>query len=185
MNACLFFYGKSGSGKSFAGDLLAELLGWQLYHADQDITPEMQTALANQQPFTNAMRDQFFYNVGEKIQQLNSQHHRLIVTQGAYKQKHRDYLKSKLPQLYLVQVNCPDEQIMQRIEQRKSGISLASAKALLADFEASVQGDYVLENGGSRQQLIASMVHMAEQMPELFSTEELATLTQAAKVAQG
>jgi gluconate kinase len=131
----LFLFGLAGSGKSFVGNLIAERAGWHVYHADDDLTDEMLLALAEQRPFTGPMRDRFFALIVDKIRQLQQQHAHLVVTQAVYKQQHRDYLLAHIPAIELVCVSADDATILQRINRRSDGITVASAAALRADFE--------------------------------------------------
>jgi gluconate kinase len=150
----LFFFGISGAGKSYVGDVIGEQADWFVYHADDDITSDMKNALAHQRPFTDDMRDTFFALISERIIHLHKQHKKLIITQGAYKQKHRDYLLSKIPDMEMVWVDAPQELILPRLGHRKDGITPASAAALIRDFEAPSQDCKVLRNIGDADCII-------------------------------
>ena len=114
--------------------------GWPVYHADVDITGEMRQALAQAKPFTDSMRDDFFARLPEYIEAHRQADLPLIVTQGAYKQKHRDLLAAHVPGLVPVWVDAPPALILQRLEQRGQGIRAASAAALSKDFEVPSAG---------------------------------------------
>lgn len=134
-----FLFGLSGSGKSFTGDVIARARGWPVYHADDDITPAMRQALAASQPFTDAMRDEYFILLADRIRARQAQaapEQPLIVTQGAYKKRHRDFLRQQIPALALVWIDAPDAQIAQRLSLRANGITAESAAALRQDFES-------------------------------------------------
>jgi len=151
---CLF--GLSGCGKSFAGDAIARQLGWRVYHADEDLTPAMRQALQEAKPFTDAMRQEFFVQLAEKIQTLRvASPVPLIVTQGVYRQRHRDYLCAAVPGLKMLWIKAGHELICSRIEKRTSGINLQSAMALLSDFELPPADWLVLENDADQGQLLA------------------------------
>lgn len=136
-------FGLSGSGKTYVADVLAAQSGWPVYHADDDITPAMRQALAEARPFTESMRDEFFQSLADKINarvqaSVHSQIHQgpLLVTQGAYKNRHRLYLQQRVPGLRLLWVDALPQLIEQRLESRQDGISAQSARALQLDFEA-------------------------------------------------
>lgn len=132
----IFFFGMSGAGKSYVGDIIgAYNKNSYVYHADEDITQEMKEALAQKQPFTDQMRMTFFEIIVQKIRELIKQHEQVIITQGAYKQKHRDYLAREIPGIELVWVDASQDIIHQRLMQRADGISIESADALVKDFE--------------------------------------------------
>lgn len=132
-----FLYGLSGVGKSWVADRLGEHFGWSVYHADDDITPEMKEALAKTQPFTSAMRDVYFQRLASLLQQrLDAAGGQdILVSQGAYKRKHRRFLAEKIPNFRAVWVDAPASLWEARINNRQDGISLASARALERDFE--------------------------------------------------
>ena len=144
--AVLFFYGLAGTGKTHVGQLASRLSGRFFYDADTDISDAMKQALAQQRPFTDAMRDEFFPRVVQRIRSLQQQHGALVVTQGVYKQRHRDYLRHAIADMDMVCVSCSDTVLHQRLAARAQGISPASASALLADFEPPEPGMRVLHN---------------------------------------
>ncbi len=150
----LFLFGLSGAGKSFVGDIIGELSHWFVYHADAHLSDEMILALKKNRPFTNAMRDRFFLIVAEKIRCLQQHHRHLVVTQGVYKQRHRDYLISKIPDMEMLCVEASDQVITKRLANRIEGISNASASALRRDFDAPSDDTKVILNDGDRLLLI-------------------------------
>lgn len=133
-----FLYGLSGVGKSWVADNLAAYFGWRVYHADDDITDEMRQALVESRPFTPAMRDSYFERLAQLIRKRLSDaggQQDIIVSQGAYKKSHRQYLAAEIPGFRAVWVEAPDVLWERRIKDRQVGISLSSARALQADFE--------------------------------------------------
>lgn len=153
----IFFFGISGAGKSFVGDVIGEQTDWFVYHADDDITSEMKQALANRQPFTESMRDTFFALMTERIKTLLKEHPKLIITQGAYKQKNRSALLKAIPDMEMVWVEAPQELILSRLGHRKDGISPESAAALVKDFEPPVEPYKVIHNNGDADHVIQQL----------------------------
>lgn len=153
----LFLFGLAGSGKSFVGNLIAERAGWHVYHADDDLTDEMRLALAEHRPFTGAMRDRFFALIVDKILQLQQQHPRLVITQAVYKQQHRDYLLARIPDMELLCVNAEDATILERINRRSDGISIASAAALRADFEEPAASCKIVVNDSDAAAIVRQL----------------------------
>lgn len=145
-----FLFGLSGAGKSFVGDLIAQDTGWPVYHADADISEDMRLALAQNRPFTDAMRQAFFAQLPNHIAAHQQPGLPLIVTQGAYKQKHRDFLQARVPGLVPVWVDAPRGLIAQRIQQRAEGIQTDSAEALVRDFEAPPGDSCRILNDGDK-----------------------------------
>jgi gluconate kinase len=133
--AVLFFFGLSGAGKTHVGQLVSRLSGRFLYDADADITDAMRHALATQQPFTEAMRAEYFPRIVQKIYTLQQQYGALVVTQAVYKQQHREALLAQIHDMHLLCVCCNESVLQKRLAARVQGISAASAAALMADFE--------------------------------------------------
>jgi gluconokinase len=153
----LFLFGLAGAGKTHVGQLVSQLSGRFFYDADADISEAMKQALAEQRPFTEAMRDDFFPRVVERIRQLQKTHGALVVTQGVYKQRHRDYLEQALPQMQLLCVQCTAPLLQQRLAHRTHGISPDSAAALLADFETPAPHLPIIHNDTDAAAVIAQL----------------------------
>lgn len=150
----LFLFGLSGAGKSYVGDLMSAHTGWPVYHADTDITPHMRQALADARPFTDAMRDDYFALLPAYIEAHRRPDVPLIVSQGAYKQKHRDLLRGRVPGLEPIWVDAPHQLVLQRLEQRGQGIRAASAAALFSDFEPPLKLSYRIINDGDQNRVL-------------------------------
>lgn len=145
----IFLYGWAGVGKSYVGNWIAANAGWPVYHADDDLTDEMRDALARAHRFTDAMRDRYFAIVAARIVALQSEHEHLVVTQGAYRRRHRAFLRAQVPAMAMVCVMAPEATVLARVAARRDGISIASARALLQDFESPEDGDFILYNTGA------------------------------------
>tara|TARA_R100000322_G_scaffold142712_1_gene98535 strand:- start:4148 stop:4708 length:561 start_codon:yes stop_codon:yes gene_type:complete len=158
----LFFFGLSGSGKSYVGDIIGRYGGWEVYHADDDITPEMRSALSRAEPFTHKMRAAYISALIDKIRERRLSAPRLVVTQGVYKQRHRDHLLASAPDMELIWVTAPDTLINERIARRSSGIAIESAAALKADFEVPPPGIKTIRND-------ADDLNIIDQLNRFFS----------------
>ncbi|MBC53160.1 MAG: hypothetical protein CMQ34_04915 [Gammaproteobacteria bacterium] len=161
-----FLFGLSGSGKSYVGDVIAEARGWPIYHADDDITPAMRQALAASRPFTDAMRDEYFVLLADRIRARQAQaapDQPLIVTQGAYKQRSRDYLRAQVPGLALIWIDAPDALIAQRLGLRAGGITSQSAAALKQDFEYPPHDSLRIVNDRAEAHALAQFERCREQ----------------------
>ena len=153
----LFLFGLSGSGKSYIGDLIGQKTDRYVYHADEDITEEMILALKEQRPFTESMRDQYFPIIAEKIVSLCQEHNAIVVTQGVYKQRHREYLEAQLSDLEMIFVDAGDAHISERLSTRGDGITDESAAALRKDFELPPERIKVIVNEGGEEVIVAQL----------------------------
>ncbi len=153
----LFLFGLSGAGKSYVGNLIGEMADWYVYHADDDLTDDMLLALKEQRSFTEQMRDDFFPVVAERILALAKTKKRIVVTQGVYKQRHRDYLLAAIPEMEMLCVDASNQFIEQRLGHRSNGISNASAEALRRDFELPDNKTKVITNQHGAAEIIQQL----------------------------
>lgn len=160
-----FLFGLAGAGKSYVGDVISQANGWPVYHADVDITAEMKLALAEARPFTDTMRDAYFSQLLTHIKNRQQPGQPLIVTQGAYKQKHRDFLRLHLPLITFIWVDAPIDLIIARLEQRGQGIRAASAAALFKDFEPPQDGSFCLINDGDKSRILEQTQRVTGMLP--------------------
>lgn len=83
------------------------------------------------------MRDAYFERLvvllKKRLQEAEGKD--IVVSQGAYKRKHRQFLAEQIPNLRMIWVDAPVPTWEARINNRQGGISLASARALQPDFE--------------------------------------------------
>jgi gluconokinase len=151
--AVVFLFGLSGAGKNYCGRLFAPKMEYFFYDLDADLTPAMRSAIAEGRPFTDEIRDEFFDVVIERISQLKEVHPRLLLAQGAYKERHRIRVKNAHPGLEFLWVDAPDAVILSRIEKRGGGVSSAYASSIRVNFEAPTGGTRVLNDGVSDELL--------------------------------
>ncbi|KJG37416.1 hypothetical protein UA32_12975 [Photobacterium angustum] len=132
----LFLFGLSGAGKSYVGDVIGAHDDWFVYHADDDLTDDMREVIGANKPFTDEMRDDFFIRISQKVNHFRTLYPRVVVTQGAYKKQHRDFLRQNITDIDMIYVTATDSLIHQRLEYRINGISNESADAIKHIFEA-------------------------------------------------
>ncbi len=153
----IFLFGLSGSGKSYIGNLISRLEGWCVYHADDDLTPEMLQALEECRPFTSQMRDDYFKIVIQRINQLHETYDRLVITQAVYKEKHRQLLIENCGDLEMVCVDADDMTIARRLNKRGHGCRAESAAVLRRDFESPCGQYKILVNDGDDEKIIRQL----------------------------
>lgn len=150
----IYLFGLTGSGKNYVGDLLAQHSGRRVYHADDDLTPEMRKALALRTGFTEEMRDEFFRIVAARINELKSMSGPMIVTQATYKRKHRDYLQKHVSGLEFVLIHARDELIVRRLTLRGGSITPDFAAEMRKNFEPPDPPCKVLVNNAGEAEII-------------------------------
>lgn len=172
----LLIFGKSGAGKSFVGGILHESHGWYVDHTDEDLTDEMIMALNMRKPFADNMRDRYFSIIAENILTLQESYQNIVLTQGAYKQRHRDYILNRVTDQEWVYIQSTDSLIQERLSRRQGGIYPASAAALMNDYEEPNKDTKVIVNNESKSSILRRLSAVAHEMPNKFSRQEAASL---------
>jgi gluconokinase len=149
-----FLFGLAGAGKSYVGDLIAKHFNLEVYHADADLLPEMREAIKQKQAFTDRMRDRYFEVVAKKINERIKTGDSLVVTQAAYKKRHRDYLAQQVQDIKFIYIKSPDELIFSRLLKRGDHVTADYAQVLRVNFEAPEDSAATILNVGSDSDLI-------------------------------
>jgi len=131
----IFLFGLAGAGKSYLGRIIAERFAYTPYDLDRDLTPTMIAAVAAGKPFTDAMRDEYFEVVIQRIAELASLHPRLVLMQGAYRERHRSRVQREYPEMQFVWIDAPLALIQQRLSMRGDAISPEYAAVIMKSFE--------------------------------------------------
>jgi gluconate kinase len=158
----LFLFGKSGAGKSFVARICAEELGFQAYEGDQDLTPEMQEAIAEQRPFTPEMRSRFAVVLGERVAaacaELAMDHPGIAVSQGLFKEQQRSGLARRFPSASWIWVRAEDETLHARLAKRAGHAASASyAERINVGFEPPTLAHDVIDNDHDRANVVQQL----------------------------
>lgn len=156
----LYFYGLAGAGKSYVADLVGRLAGWQVHDADDDLTPELRQALAEQRHFTLEMLDRFFEVVSSRVTELARTHGRLAVSQATYRRRHREYLTSHVRGMDLICVTAQDATILQRLRRRGGQVTPDYAILMKLGFEPPPPGAKVIENDRDDAAIVSQLREM-------------------------
>lgn len=160
----VFLYGLAGAGKSYVGWIIAERFGYSPYDLDKDLTSAMRQAIVAKVPFTDEMRDEYFDVVIRRIGELKTLHPRLVVMQGAYKERHRNKVRDAHSDVEFVWVDAPEALIRQRLTVRGDVVSPEYAATIAANFEVPPEGSIRLLNDNSARD------ELAKRFEELFSS---------------
>lgn len=146
-NKTIFLFGLAGSGKSYLANYISKQYGYFHYEGDDDLTMSMKQAIGDGRQFTDVMRAEFFHIIADRILELQKSHEKIVVSQAMYKNIHRNYLLSRIPELKLVWVKASDEVILERIQKRGiKGVDEAYVKAIRANFELPEMEVIEIEN---------------------------------------
>lgn len=154
----VFFFGLSGAGKSYCGELLARRLGYECYELDQHLTLEMQAAIREKRSFTDEMRDEYFAILKDVIVKRVESGARIIFLQAAYKERHRTFLKTAVPTLEFVCVSAPAAVIEQRLVARGDWVGPEYAATIAKNFEPALDARELVNDGAPDDELVARFV---------------------------
>lgn len=153
----IYLFGLVGAGKNWVGDIMAKLSQRSIYHADQDVTHEMQQAANEGRSFTDEMRDRFFEIVSASITDRLQTVPSLIVTQGTYKRRHRDFLARQISGIDFLQIVAPEHLITERLKKRGGAFTLEYAQRIQHNFEPPPPGVKTLVNDGDELRVVAQL----------------------------
>lgn len=166
-----FLFGKTGSGKSYIGNLLER---HNIVHLDGDqyITDEMRSCLEKDEQMTPQMIDRYVVHLERVIKAKALEGKNMLVTQALYLDKHRQYLLKKIPDLTFVWLKSPAElrssRITQRFQQGESKVTASYAKEMDTFFEPPTHQHLVLNNSFASFNDLLS--HLEEVLSDVFVT---------------
>lgn len=112
--------GVSGSGKSTIGQLLGQLLGWQIYDGDDFHPPENIAKMSRGIPLDDRDRLPWLLALQDKIEQLRRDRTHAVIACSALKQTYRKILQQEHQDILWVYLKGSYDQIWQRMQQRQN-----------------------------------------------------------------
>ncbi len=146
-------FGLPGAGKTFIGQILKKDFGFYLYEGDQDMPPELKTALEKQEAVNDELRDAFFEKLINSIKQLLNQHENIVVTQTFIKEKYREQFLQAFPQASFILVEANDVIREERLVKRKEWqLDLEYWRNMATLFEQpQIPHQTILNNNGEEE----------------------------------
>ena len=89
--------------------IFKKYFGHYFYDGDEDLTPEMKTAIKTRTVFTDQMRNVYFKILISKIQDLSKKHKKLVVAQTFIKEKYRLQLIKVIPEAKFILIETKKE----------------------------------------------------------------------------
>jgi gluconate kinase len=156
----LILFGQPGAGKSYAGGLLRDTLGFTLYEADDDLPADYRALAARGQVASEAMRDTYHRIVLERISELSARHDRLATALPLLRDRHRRWIRERFPSAAFILVESDLEIRERRLDSRQHAVSTAYARQVMTLYEPPSFPHYRVENGAVgpeaiRRQLLA------------------------------
>lgn len=129
-------FGFPAAGKSYISALLQKEFGFYSYDGDNDLTKDMNYALAHKQPINDEMRNEFFTRLIKSIVRLSEQYDKLVVAQTFIKEKYRQQLLQAIPYAEFILVETPENIRKKRLLHRTEyPLDLSYAKQMVTYFE--------------------------------------------------
>lgn len=146
-------FGLPGTGKTFVGKVFEKYFNYYFYDGDNDLTPEMKTAIKTKTVFTDQMRDVFFERLINKISILEKKYKRLVVAQTFIKEKYRVDLLKKIPEAKFILIETKKDIREKRLLERTDyPLDLEYARKMEGNFDKPkidfnvITNDYGVEN---------------------------------------
>jgi gluconokinase len=132
----IVLFGLSGAGKNYIGRVLHEQYGFYFRDGDDDLPPEMRTAIERKEIVTDGMRLQHASNIVERLRLLGQSYPKVALAAGLFKEKHRQYIADHLPDVQFILVTAGPDVIQERLSRRHNHLSdIAYAVKIHAQFE--------------------------------------------------
>jgi gluconate kinase len=114
----LVVFGLPGAGKTYAGRVIAETLGFHFYDGDTDLPDALLHAIRASQPVSEAMRDEFFSRILASLDRLTPIQPRVLLAQTFIKEKYRRWVLDRYPQAQFILVEADPSVRQHRLEHR-------------------------------------------------------------------
>jgi len=146
----MFLFGPAGAGKNFVGELLGEGFGYHFYDADDDLTPEVITAVKKREPISSSLRRDYFNKVIERVKELGEIHRNIVCAQALIRDENRLQILGQLPDAVFIHIKVEPEIIDERLRQRNDWVDVAYGREIQAAFEPPSHDYFILENNGGK-----------------------------------
>ena len=155
----IILFGLPGTGKTYVGKIFEKYFDYHFYDGDNDLTPEMKTAIKTKTVFTDKMRDAYFKILISKIQDLKSKHKNLVVAQTFIKEKYRLNLIEKISDAKFVLVEAKKEIREKRLQERVDyPLDLEYAGKMELNFDKPIVNHQIIINNNDGEENIKKQI---------------------------
>lgn len=155
----IILFGLPGTGKTYVGKIFEKYFDYHFYDGDNDLTPEMKTAIKTKTVFTDKMRDAYFKILISKIQDLKSKHKNLVVAQTFIKEKYRLNLIEKISDAKFVLVEAKKEIREKRLQERVDyPLDLEYARKMELNFDKPIVNHQIIINNNDGEENIKKQI---------------------------
>ena len=161
----IVLFGKIGSGKTFAGEILKNHYHFYHYEGDQDLPLEMLEALNSNKPISDKMRGNFFKRLFINLKKIIKIHEKVVVSQTFIKEKYRKQLLNNIPEAQLFYIETSDKNRLKRLGKRIGNkFKIDYISQMDKNFEApTIPVKKIINN-------VAGETEILRQLKEIFSS---------------
>lgn len=159
----IVLFGLAGSGKSFVGQVLANVFHYYFWDADEVLPVKMQECIRDKKPFTQDMRDELTQIIINKTNELRNNHQNIVISQALYKEKNRREIQTHFPDALFIQIKSNSKIITQRLKTRHNWVDEDYAKKLEVNFELPILAHHVIINNKDEAELINQLKQLLNQ----------------------
>jgi len=145
-------FGLPGAGKTFVARRFGAR-GFHVLDGDDDLPPDMRTAIARAQPVSPEMRERFMTALRAHVAALWAEHPQLVVSQTFLQQAHRAAFARHFPDATFVLVTASDQERASRLARRPDQrLDVAYVQKMIAAFDPPVAPFVCLANTGDAKE---------------------------------
>ncbi len=131
----VFLFGLPGVGKTYIGELLHKELGACFWDGDDALTEEMKQAVRDEKAFSKAMTAELSLTLITRINELQSSHNLIIVSQAMLRECDRQMFRDHFENIRFIYIRCDSDQVSQRIAERANFVTVSYFEKLKVAFE--------------------------------------------------
>lgn len=153
----IYLFGLPAAGKNYIGQLLADEFGYIFYDGDVDLPGEMRDAIREGRPFSDAMRDNFYDTLIDRISELRISNQDLAFCQATFKERHRERIAAAHPDIVFVLVEADEEVRVERLSRGRNPVTVEYARLIADFFEPPSHPHFIITNNNGRQDAVRQL----------------------------
>ncbi len=165
-------FGLPGAGKTYVGNVLKKYFNFYVYEGDKELPIDMKRVLKSRGDITDKMRDEFFYRLSTKIQELQKKHSKLVITQTYIKEKYRKRLLNEVPLAKFIFIETKTEIREKRLQKRKEfPIDLEYARKMSELFDPPKISHSIITNSEEGEESVKKQIEYILYNPNVIASD--------------
>ncbi len=155
----IILFGLPGAGKTYIGNIFQKAFGFYFYDGDNDLTEDINAAVAKKLVINDWMRDEYFAKLFKRIKKETLKHQKLVVAQTFIKEKYRKAFLKNFPQTRFILVKTAKSLRELRLNRRKIyPIDKLYAQKMSVIFEQPRLKHEVIINDAPREEKVKQQI---------------------------